>query len=77
MTIADAKKGKNVRIKDFTGGWGFRRKILSLGIEPGDEVVVVAGMEETGPFIIENLTKGTKIAIGRGMAQKIIVEEIE
>lgn len=77
MNLADIKKGKKAKVKDFLGGWGFKRKILSLGIDPGDEVVVIIGMEERGPFMIENLTKGTKIALGRGMAKKIIVEEVE
>jgi len=77
MTIADMKTGKRARVKGFAGGWGLRRKVMALGIDPGDEIVVVVGMEERGPFMIENITKGTKIAMGRGIARKIIVEEIE
>mgnify|MGYP003877554093 CR=1 FL=1 len=77
MSIADIKIGKRARVKEFVGGWGLMRKVMALGIDPGDEVRVVVGMEGRGPFIIENITKGTKIAMGRGIARKIIVEEIE
>jgi Fe2+ transport system protein FeoA len=77
MSIADMKTGKRAKVKDFIGGWGLMRKVMALGIDPGDEIMVIVGMEEGGPFIIENITKGTKIAMGRGIARKIIVEEIE
>lgn len=77
MSLAEARRDERLRVKDVAGGWGLKRKILSLGIDPGDEVRVVTEFSERGPFILENITKGTKIAIGRGIARKIIVERIE
>jgi len=42
-----------------------------MGVYPGVEIVVVEN-RGVGPIIVES--KGGKIAIGRGLARKILVE---
>ncbi len=74
MTIEELKRDQKAKIKEILGGWGLKRRLISLGIDIGDEIKIITGDEGWGPILIEDITKGTKVAIGRGMARKIIVE---
>ena len=65
--------GKIAKIKYLLGGMGLQRKIRSLGIRIGKKVRVVSSQPFRGPIVIE--VDGMRIAIGRGMANQIIVEE--
>ncbi|MEO0253693.1 MAG: FeoA family protein [candidate division WOR-3 bacterium] len=73
MTLAQVPKGK-VKIVGFLGERHFQRKMNALGILIGDSVEIIVNNFH-GPVIIG---KGTmRIAIGWGMANKIIVEKVE
>lgn len=76
MSLADVRNTEQrLRVVRFEGGRGMRMKLLSLGLDEGDIVRIIAGANRSyGPVMLENITKGTKIAVGRGIAQKIIVE---
>ena len=53
------------------GPWA-KRRLISMGIHAGDKLIRYNG--SWGPILIKNITTdSTKIAIGRGLAQKIIV----
>jgi ferrous iron transport protein A len=60
---------------DVTGGWGLRRHISQLGIHPGDILTVIRHAAMGGPILI--MIHGSQIAIGRGMASCITVDETE
>lgn len=70
-------KNKRYRVIRFEGGRGMRMKLLSLGLDEGDVIQIIAGGNERCPVMIENITKGTKISIGRGIAYRIIVEPVD
>jgi Fe2+ transport system protein FeoA len=53
-------------------GWGFQKRLMDLGLTPGTEVTVVKSAPFHGP--IEILVRGSRLALGRGMADKIFVE---
>ncbi len=73
MVLSQIKNGK-VKIVGFSGGRHFLRKMSALGILIGDVVEVIANTGH-GPVIIG---KGSlRIAIGFGMASKIVVEEVK
>jgi len=72
MVLSQVKNGK-VKIAGFLGGKHFLKKMNALGILIGDIVEIVANPGH-GPVIIG---KGSlRIAIGFGMASKILVEKV-
>jgi Fe2+ transport system protein FeoA len=54
------------------GGWRFGRRLEDMGLTPGTEVTVVRSAPLNGP--LEVRVKGSRLAIGRGMAERIFVE---
>jgi ferrous iron transport protein A len=67
--LPDGKKGIIIVIK---GGYGLVKKLDALGIRPGKEVTKVNSQWMKGPVIIRS--GNTEIALGYGMANKIMVE---
>ena len=65
--------GKTGRIKYLMGGRGFQTRIISLGLRIGKTIKVISSHRFGGPIVIE--IDNMKIAIGRIMADRIIVEE--
>ncbi len=53
-------------------GWSFRKRLEDMGLTPGTEVAVVRSAPFRGP--LEVCVRGSKLAIGRGMADRIFVE---
>jgi len=73
LTLAEAQEGKTYKVVSFLGGKGLRCRLEGLGIYPGQTVKVL--QNKWGPVLVEIM--GRKIGIGRGQAQKILLEEIE
>ena len=64
---------EDVCLKEIKGGRHFKQRMADLGLISGTQVHVVnAG--SIGPIIIE--VKGSRLAIGHGMARRIFVEPI-
>jgi Fe2+ transport system protein FeoA len=53
-------------------GWGFERRLMDMGLTPGTKVIVVKSAPFHGP--LEILVRGSRLALGRGMAERIFVE---
>jgi Fe2+ transport system protein FeoA len=55
------------------GGRGriFERRLMDMGLTPGTEVLVVKSAPFHGP--LEVSVKGSRLALGRGMAERIFV----
>ena len=70
MVLAAARPGKAVRIQAINAGRGLQARLAALGMTPGVEVEVIAG-GASGPCIVA--LRNSRIALGRGMAGKIIV----
>jgi len=51
--------------------WGFRKRLEDMGLTPGTKVTVVKSAPFRGP--IELHFRGSRLAIGRGMAQRVMV----
>ncbi len=69
--------GEEGIIVAIEGGHGFRNRILSMGLHPGDKVRVVRASPFRGPLLVENLDQGFCLALGRGMAAKVMVKPAE
>jgi len=53
-------------------GRGFVKRLMDMGLTPGTEIVVVKAAPFRGP--VEILIRGARIALGRGMADRILVK---
>jgi DtxR family Mn-dependent transcriptional regulator len=53
-------------------GWGFGKRLMDMGLTPGTRVTVVKSAPFHGP--LEILVRGSRLALGRGMAERIFVE---
>lgn len=65
---------KSVEIVQISGGKSARKTLSQLGISIGSRVSVQRNAPFSGPLLIEN--DGTTVAIGRGIASRILVKEI-
>ncbi len=74
-SLCSLRAGQKGRILYITGGMAARRRMIELGLPPGTVVKVLRISQYGCP--IELLVRGTEIAIGRGIAEKIYVEVIE
>ena len=72
MCLSEASDQAELKILLIMGGWGVRRSLNQMGIQPGDHVRVLRRAPFGGPVLIDN--HGMRVAIGRGMAEKIRVE---
>lgn len=61
-------------VQYLAGGRGLMSRLATLGFTPGARVNMVQNFGR-GPIIV--MVRGTRIALGRGEAQKIIVTSIE
>ncbi len=64
--------GRSGTMKGTAGGVGLRRRLSDMGVTPGSKIKVIKN-DSLGPLIIS--VGDTRLAIGRGMALQISVEE--
>ncbi len=74
MDLSQVKSGMVVRVKELLGGQRAVTRLREIGLVEGSLVKVIDN-PIIGPIIIE--VNGTRIALGRGMARKVIVEPVE
>ncbi len=60
--------------KHRQNGRGILRRLLDLGLTKGCTFKVIQGSRH-GPVLIE--VRGTRLALGHGLASKLIIEELE
>ena len=71
-TLLQFSPGDSVRVIDFAGGNNLRSKLIQFGIHPGDCLHLLRKAPLGGPLLVE--CNQREIALGRGVADKIIVE---
>lgn len=71
-TLLHISPGVSVRVIDFNGGTNLRSKLTQYGIYPGDTLRLLRKAPLGGPLLVE--CNEREIALGRGVADKIIVE---
>ncbi len=71
--LVECEPGSKVKIVNINAGLKARKNLQNFGIQFGDIVKIKRKNIMKGPMIVES--NGSEIAIGYGLAQKIIVEE--
>ncbi len=71
INLAMMKSGEKGKVVEVIGGKGFISRLESLGIIPGAEITKISEQIMHGPVVIK--IGNTQIAIGYGMAQKIMI----
>ncbi|MCP2604635.1 ferrous iron transport protein A [Candidatus Aminicenantes bacterium AH-873-B07] len=77
LSLIDAPLDRPLKIVQFLGGHGVRRKLMALGLHIGDIIELDSRSLFGGPVLIRSLTNNTTIAIGRGIARKILVDIVK
>ncbi len=74
MTLSKVLPGQKVRLTGITAGVELKSRLAAMGMVPNTEIMVVKN-DRPGPFVIS--VKRSRIALGRGMAKKVLVENLE
>ena len=74
VTLLELKKGEKARVIDCQGGKGLANKLNAMGVRPGKEIEKISETFIGGPVTIK--VGNSNIAIGRGMASRIFLEEV-
>lgn len=72
IPLSDIANGKKAIVKEVSGGKNFVTRMAALGVLPGAEIEMVRNPRH-GPLIIK--IKGSYLALGRGEAAKVLVQE--
>jgi ferrous iron transport protein A len=67
-------KTSSSKIIEIQGGHGLHRRLNVLGIREGQIIRIISKQPLRGPITVS--IGNTQITIGRGMASKILVEEL-
>jgi ferrous iron transport protein A len=70
IPLAMAKKGETLKVVSLRGGWGIHKKLTDMGLTSGVNIRVI-NSQMPGPVVIE--LRGSRVALGRGIAQRIMV----
>ncbi len=72
MTLIELKKGEEGVVVEILGGHHLHNRLDAMGIRKG--VLLKRISDIRGPVIV--LFGNTTVAIGRGMAKKVIIEKV-
>ncbi len=73
ISLDMAKPGERLVIKDVAGGSNARMRLLTMGLRPEDEVMVITNNNQ-GQMVIA--VDYQRFALGRGLAQKIMAKPL-
>ncbi|MBN1245120.1 ferrous iron transport protein A [Candidatus Bathyarchaeota archaeon] len=77
LPLTALKQGEAGTVASISGGHGkgggFEKRLMDMGLTPGTTVTVVKSAPFHGP--LEILVRGSRLALGRGMAERIFVEK--
>jgi len=68
--LSKIRSGEKARLVSIEAGRDLSNRLASMGLVSGVEIKVVSN-GHPGPFVIN--VKGSKVMLGRGMANKIMV----
>lgn len=72
LHLSHADTGTPLRVSSIEGGHDVRSRLATIGVLPGVVLEVVTRGPWGGPILVE--VDGTRVALGRGVAEKVLVE---
>ena len=72
LTLTEMRTGQTGIVVGVLGGHGLIQRLDALGIRPGKKVTKLSSTLFRGPVMLR--VNNTQVAVGFGMARKIIVE---
>ena len=72
IDLTQLQPGETGIVEEMQGGYGYIRKLQSMGVRPGKRVNKVSSHFWRGPQTVE--VDNMQIAVGFGMARRILVE---
>ena len=72
VNLCQMRPGQKGKIIEIQGGHGLVNRLSAMGIRPGKKITKVSSMLMRGPVTVRS--GSTRVAIGFGMANKIIVK---
>ena len=72
VSLAQMRTGQRGTIVEVNGGCGLVRKLDAMGIRVGKRITKVSAQWMKGPVILQQ--DNTQVALGFGMASKVLVE---
>ncbi len=73
LNLTQLKSNEKAKVTAINGGFGFIRRVETLGIREGAEIKKISSQLMRGPITIQ--IGNSQVALGFGMAQKIIVRK--
>ena len=73
LPLTNVRSGQPVVLVQISGGHHVAHRLAELGLTPGVELEVL--QNKGGPILLA--VRGTRLAIGRGMANKVMVRSLE
>ncbi|HVB28382.1 MAG TPA: FeoA family protein [Terriglobia bacterium] len=74
-TLDKVRAGQSVKVVETAAGQAATLQLAQLGIRAGATLVVRRSAPLGGPILVES--SGSTVAIGRGMARKVLVQSLE
>ncbi len=69
--LSTVPAGKKVKLVEVHAGYGLKSRLSSMGLTKNIEFEVIHN-RHPGPFVVN--IRGTRVMLGRGMAEKIFVK---
>jgi DtxR family Mn-dependent transcriptional regulator len=77
VALTALKKGETGTVSSIRAGHGrgrvFGKRLMDMGLTPGTKVTIVKSAPFHGPMEIR--VRGSRLAVGRGIAERIFVEK--
>jgi len=73
MPLAMVSPGEVVQVVDVRAGWGLQRRLADMGLTPG-VIIRVMNSQRPGPIIVD--LRGSRLVLGYGMTQRILVRKV-
>ena len=70
MPLSMVSSGEVVQVVAVRAGWGLQRRLADMGLTPGVQVRVM-NSQRPGPVVLD--IRGSRLALGYGVAHKIMV----
>jgi Fe2+ transport system protein FeoA len=70
VRLSKVRAGETVKLVDIDAGENLRSRLAAMGMVRDVKITVIQN-GHPGPFVVS--VKGTRVAIGRGMAEKVLV----